>query len=113
MSCNKIQIMKNSDSIDIKQSSKNLQVFQTIQKISVCAQNPISNFIAFYFLAIQDQTVFTLPAIALSCQLCAINGTSQSQAKTPTPDFIITDNILTLSEGVDEGDTVFGVIQIV
>ncbi len=130
MSCNDITVIKNEQPImlsqatdaievlidgniiELSQASDDINVIQTLEVIYVCAQNPIANFIPFFFIAIQDQTTFTLPAVALSCQLCAINGTSQSQAKTPTPDFVITENILTLSQGVDEGDTVFGVIQI-
>lgn len=130
MSCNVIVLMQEDQPINLTQSGNGLELnispevvnliqstepitlIQQLEVIQVCAQNPVAQFIPFYFSAVQDQTVFTLPAVALSCQLCAINGTSQSQAKTPTPDFTITDNILTLSEGVDLGDLVFGVIQI-
>ena len=130
MSCGKLQILQNPDSVqintvpnvidinqapdsvEIKTCPMNALIIQEVTMIKVCALNPINNFLPFYFEATQGQTVFMLPAVALSCQLCAINGTAQSQAKTPTPDFTINENILTLSEGVDEGDTVFGVIQI-
>lgn len=103
MSCNGITIIQNNQPI---------QIIQRIQEINVCAQNPVAQFIPFFVTAtIQGQTIFNLPAIALSIWV-AINGTEQSQAKTPTPDFTVSENVLTLSSGVDIGDTVFGMIQI-
>lgn len=92
-------------------SCNNIQIIQRIQEITVCAQNPVAQFLPFWFEAIQGQTVFVLPAVALSSWV-AINGTEQSSAKTPTPDYTISEDILTLSDGVDAGDTVFGMIQI-
>lgn len=112
MSCNDVMIIQSSDEIKIKQESQSIQVQPLIEVIEVCAQNPVAQFLPYFFIATQGQTVFTLPAIALSVPLCAINGTAQAQVKTPVPDFIITENILTLSSGVDDGDTVFGVIQV-
>lgn len=93
-------------------SCNDITILQTIQEINVCAQNPIAQFVPYYFVATANQTVFTLSAVALSVPLCAINGVAQSQAKTPTPDFTINENVLTLSSGVDAGDLVFGVIQV-
>ena len=112
MSCNGITLIQNDKPIVIQQAPEAITLIQELEVIEVCAQNPVAQFLPFYFDAIQDQTVFTLPAIALSVPLCAINGTAQSQAKTPTPDFTVVDNVLTLSEGVDAGDLVFGVIQV-
>lgn len=103
MSCNGITVIQNNQPI---------QVIQRIQEINVCAQNPIAQFIPFFVTAtVNNQTIFTLPAVALSIWV-AINGTEQSQAKTPVADFSVSENILTLSQGVDSGDTVFGMIQV-
>lgn len=89
-----------------------ITIIQRIQEITVCAQNPISQFIPFFLTATEsNQTVFILPMVTLSIWV-AINGTEQSQARIPTPDFTVSENILTLSEGVDIGDVVFGMIQV-
>lgn len=128
--CNGINILQSPDIIDIKQCPENIninespssiyisqessdiKIIQVVETINVCANNPIfNNFIPFFFTATQDQISFTLPGISLAIWV-AINGTSQSQAKSPTPDFTVVGNILTLSDGVDEGDTVFGMMQI-
>jgi hypothetical protein len=92
-------------------SCEPLQIIQQIQEIKVCAQNPVSQFTPFFLTAtIEGQTAFTLPVIPLAIWV-AINGTEQSQAKTPTPDFTVAETTLTLSSGIDIGDTVFGMIQ--
>lgn len=131
MSCGDIQILQSPDSVKVKISPTeislnqspdsaslkicptNIQILQEVKMIKMCATNPVFNdFIPFFFTAKQGQSVFTLPNIALATWVF-INGIAQSQAKTPTPDFTINDNILTLSQGVDAGDIVFGMIQTV
>lgn len=99
------------DGITIIQDQNPITILQTVEVINMCASNPVSNFIPFWFSATQGQTVFTLPAISLAAWV-AINGTSQSSAKLPTADFTINENVLTLSSGMDAGDTVFGMIQV-
>lgn len=112
MSCDNIQIIQSSENINIIQSSDGINIIQSIQEINMCADSPIfNNFIPFFFTATQGQTVFNLPSIALATW-CNINGTAQSQSKIPTPDFTVSGNILTLSEGLDAGDIVFGMIQV-
>ena len=111
MSCQDITVIQDTQPIVVLQNSNAIQVMQVNEVIHMCAQNPVSQFLPFYFVATQGQTVFTLPAIALAAWV-AINGTEQSAAKTPTPDFTIDETTLTLSSGVDAGDTVFGMIQV-
>lgn len=112
MSCNGITIIQNSQAINVFQENKPIQINQIIEVIEVCAQNPIAQFLPFFLTATMDgQTVFTLPVLPLSIWV-AINGTEQSQAKTPVADFIVSERTLTLSEGIDNGDTVFGMIQV-
>lgn len=70
-----------------------------------------AKFMPFSFIATQDgQTDFTLPATPVNMMLVAINGATQNGAKTP-PDFTVSGTTLTLSDGVDAGDAVYGVIQ--
>lgn len=109
MSCSGITIIQDARPITIIQDASPVTVLQTIEVIQVCAQNPVAQFLPFYFVATQGQTTFTLPAIALSMILVAINGTSQSEAGG---DFTVNETVLTLDAGVDSGDLVFGVIQI-
>lgn len=70
-----------------------------------------ARFIPFSFIATSDgQTDFVLPVTPAAMMLVAINGTAQNGAKIP-PDFVFSGVNLTLSDGVDSGDYVYGVIQ--
>ncbi len=111
MSCSGITILQELNTLSICQP-KNITLIQQTEVIHVCATNPVSQFVPFYFEATQGQTEFTLPGVAIFVPLCAINGTAQSQAKTPVPDFTSDNDILTINGDLDEGDLVFGVIQI-
>lgn len=112
MSCDPIQILNNPNTIDLNICPVNIQIIPQIQVINVCAQNPIlNNFVPFFFTATENQNVFILPHISAASWIF-INGTAQSQSKTPTPDYSVSGNTLTLSQGVDAGDIVFGMIQI-
>ncbi len=111
MSCSGITLIQDDKPVNLG-ISESITLIQQIEEIQVCAQNPVTQFIPYYFVATAGQSVFILPAIALSIPLCAFNGIAQSQAKTPTPDFTVNETILTMAWGLDEGDLVFGVIQI-
>ncbi len=75
--------------------------------------NPMKNE-DFYFVAAEGQTQFTLARIYKDGGFFAlwINGTGQSKAKTPTPDFVVSGVTLTLSQGLDEGDVVYGFYEV-
>ncbi len=111
MSCNDLNLIQDDRPWIVVQSPTSISLIQQVEVINVCAQNPVTQFTPFYFVATAGQTEFTLPGIALAMPLCAVNGTAQAQAKTPTPDFSFTDNILTINGDLDDGDLVFGIIQ--
>lgn len=113
MSCQDIVVQQDNRPVIVQQPKDKIVVQQTVQNIRVCAQNPVSNFVPFFLTATVDgQVNFTLPFLPLSIWV-AINGTAQAQAKTPTPDFTINGLVLTFSDGLDQGDIVFGMIQVV
>lgn len=87
-----------------------------MESLAVIKQSPIikfnvfnfAKFNSFYFVATEDgQTEFTFDTPPVSVILLAINGAAQN-----VNDFTVEDRLLTLSEGVDAGDHVYGVIQI-
>lgn len=68
----------------------------------------MTKFTDFTFTATQGQKVFTLGTTPLKVISVFINGTAQNGKAS---DYTLSGKILTLSEGVDAGDKVFGVYQ--
>lgn len=64
-------------------------------------------FLPFSFVATAGQTLFTLTSTPKTVILLAINGATQRAA-----DYTVSGRNITLTEAVDEGDKVYGVIQI-
>jgi len=112
MSCGPIQVLQSPDSIDVKTSPSSIQLFQNTEVINVCAQNPVSNFLPYSFTATQaNQTVFgPLPAFPVSVITLAITGTLQNPDNDI--DYVVNELTITLNQGVNIGDTVYGIIQI-
>lgn len=112
MSCGPIQILQNPDSIDIKQCPTNIQIFQGVQMVNVCSQSRQAQFLPFSFTAtIPGQTQFgNLPAYPVSIVSLAITGTMQDPGGN-TPDYTVNGLVITLSSGVNVGDTVYGMMQ--
>lgn len=87
-----------------------------MESLAIIKQSPIikfnvfnfAKFSSFYFEATEnEQTVFTLPSTPVSIILLAINGIAQNEN-----DFTVVDRTLTLANGVDADDLVYGVMQI-
>lgn len=115
MSCGALQVLKNPDSIDVKQCPTSIQIFQGVQMIKVCAQNPVSQFQPYSFIATEDgQTIFgPLPQVPLAIITLAITGTLQDPGAN-VPDYSL-DNTglnIVLNEGVPAGNTVYGIYQV-
>lgn len=112
MSCGPIQILQNPDNIDIKQSPKNIQIFQGVQMVNVCSQSRPASLVPFSFTATEDgQTTFgPWPAIPVNVVTLAITGTLQDPAGT-VPDYTWNSGGVTLSQGVNAGNTIYGMIQ--
>lgn len=90
-----------------------IQPVYVVKRPSIVQFNVMNfaQFLPFSLTATQDgQTVFTLPLEPTNGVWLYINGTAQNGAKTP-PDFVVSGVNLTLSEGVDSGDKVYGLIQ--
>lgn len=69
----------------------------------------MQNFLPFTFTATQGQQVFgPLPGSPIAIWVF-ITGAAQNQA---AGDFTLNGNMLTLSQGVNLGDTIYGVVQI-
>lgn len=75
--------------------------------------NPaIMNYRQFYFEVgvtpgtVAGQRAFTLPSVASLMILVSVNGTSQNQLNG---DFTIVGNVLTLSQGLNLNDNLFGI----
>lgn len=113
MTCGKLQILQNPDNINIKQSPTNIQIFQGVNMVKVCAQNPVSQFLPYSFIATEDgQTVFgPLSSVPIAIITLAITGTLQDPAGN-VPDYIVNGFNLILSEGVAIGNTVYGMYQV-
>lgn len=115
MSCEQTQIIQNPDSVDIKQCPSNIQIFQSVEVVNVCAQNPVSQFQSYSFIAaIDGQTRFgPLPQVPLAIITLAITGTIQDPAGT-VPDYALdsTGLYINLSTGVASGNTVYGIYQV-
>lgn len=96
-------------------SCEPIQVIQQIQEITVCAQNPVSQFQPFSFTAtVDNQTEFgPLPQVPLAIVTLAITGTLQNPGAV-TPDYTLSEDglTITLSEGIPAGNTVFGMYQV-
>lgn len=92
-----------------------IQILQQIQEITVCAQNPISQFQPFSFTATTNgQTVFgPLPQIPLALITLAITGTLQDPG-TNSPDYSLDVSGLNiiLNSGIPLGNTVYGMYQV-
>ena len=67
-----------------------------------------TRFRKFDFTASQGQTEFTLVSLPITMIVVYINGVAQNEEGG---DFIMSNRTIILSEGVDEGDHVFGVYQ--
>ena len=107
-----IQVLKSPEVISVKQSSDSIKVLQGVQMINVYSSSRPANLMPFSFTATeQDQTVFgNLPAYPVNIVTLAITGTLQNPAAT-MPDFTWDGLVVTLSQGVNVGDTVYGMIQ--
>ncbi len=112
MSCGDMQILKNPDSVDVRQKSENIQILQGVQMVRVCSTSRPVNFLPFSFTATENgQTVFgDLPTVPVNIVTLAVTGTIQDPAGT-VPDYTWSGKVITLSFGVNLGDTVYGMIQ--
>jgi len=87
-----------------------IEVINRPQIVEVEVHGPSAvNFVPFYFVAEQDQVEFILALTPIAVILLAINGEEKIQADG---DFTVSGKNITLSEGVNAGDKVFGVYQI-
>ncbi len=107
-----VQIVQRLNTVQVR-GNQQVQIVKRQNIVRVVSQAIVSSeFVVrnYSFTAIQDQTVFTLPTPAKTggMQICVINGTQQNKAGG---DFTIVGDELTLSEGVDAGDTVYGLYQ--
>lgn len=112
MSCGNITVAKNSNTIIVAQPSP-ITLMKVTNVIRVCSQSRIPRFKPYSFTATeQGQTVFgNLPALPIAVITLAITGALQNPLAN-TPDFTVTGLQITLSQGVNIGDTIYGVIQI-
>lgn len=96
-------------------SCEPIQVIQQVQEITVCANNPISQFQPFSFTAIiNNQTIFgLLPQVPLAIISLYIMGIGQNPLNSPS-DYILdsTGLNIVLSEGIPSGQTIFGMYQV-
>ena len=113
MSCGNIQVLKNPDSIDVKQYPTNIQIVQGVQMVRVCSQSTVPSFQGYSFTAAVDgQAVFgPLPSSVVTIVTLAITGTMQDPAGN-TPDYTRSGLNIILSEGIAAGNTVYGMIQV-
>jgi hypothetical protein len=82
---------------------------QEVVEITVERRMYPINFRDFTFTATQGQTVFTLPSTPVDPMILVwINGVGQNMA---AGDYTVSGKTITLSEGVDAGDKIFGVYQ--
>lgn len=105
-----LQGSQKMNDITIVHRPRIIGVINRPQIIEVEVHGPSAvNFVPFYFVAEQDQVEFTLALTPIALILLAINGEEKIQADG---DFTVSKNKITLSEGINEGDRVFGVYQI-
>lgn len=104
-----IAVVNRPQVINITSTSQEIVVVNRPQTVNVKLTIPIANFTPFTFTATQGQTIFTLTTTPLAVTSLYINGAGQNQAGG---DFSVSGLNITLSQGVNSGDTVYGVIQI-
>lgn len=89
-------------------SAQPVKIIRTTNTVRVLmARSMKLQFVPFTFTATDGQTEFTLPSTPYGDGLfiCSINGSPQDQEGG---DFSVATNILTLAEGVDLNDKVYG-----
>jgi len=88
---------------------QSLTIKQKVASITVYAQEPImTRFTPFDFTATSGQDEFVLDTIPVQVVGLYINGTAQNEE---AGDFTVSGKTITLSDGVDSGDHVFGIYQ--
>ena len=104
-----ITVMEEEINPTIELGFPTVVVEQVSVPITIKANFSVQNMIPFTFTAIQGQKVFSpLPGTPLSIWVF-ITGAGQNQA---AGDFTVSGNVLTLSQGVNAGDTVYGLVQL-
>ena len=92
----------------IKSCTRPIKIIRTSKIVKVVSPKPAPlNIVPFTFTATAGQTAFTLPSTPVvgGIFIVSINAGPQDQAGG---DFTIATNILTLAEGVDLNDKVYG-----
>ena len=108
---NQITVVQEKLNITVTPNPLNITVQQNpgFPQVTIIGNFSMQNFIPFTFTATQGQTVFKfLPGTPLAIWVF-ITGAGQNQA---AGDFSVNGNVLTLSQGVNAGDTVYGVVQL-
>lgn len=88
-----------------------IRIIKDYKTIRIITPKPTPLNVEFFtFTATAGQTVFTLPSTPFSGGLfvMSINGSPQDKAGG---DFTVVTNILTLDQGVDLNDTVYGLYE--
>lgn len=112
MNCGNVQILESPDSVIVNQSASNIQIFQGLEVIEVCAQSLTPKFLPYSFTAAEDnQTVFgPLDSLPVAVITLAITGTLQNP--DDEIDYTIDGLNIVLNQGVAIGNTVYGMIQV-
>lgn len=101
--------MQEQNIITVEIGLPTVVIAQELNPITIIGNFSMQNFIPFTFTAIQGQKIFSpLPGTPLAIWVF-ITGSGQNQAGG---DFTVSGNVLTLSQGVNAGDTVYGLVQL-
>ena len=97
----------------VRQTSRPATVIRHPNLVRVTAQVPILHkqiFTPFSFVALQGQSIFTLPSYALANGMVflSINGTMQDPV---AGDYSINGNALIIGAALDAGDHVYGMYE--
>lgn len=79
------------------------------QIVEFTIQNTPQRFVNFTFTAIDGQTEFDLGVQPIAVIILGINGAVQNAA---AGDFTLSGTVITLSQGVDADDVVYGIYQL-
>ena len=103
-----VTLVQRLNQINITQGP-GITIQQKAVAVTVYAEQILmTKFKKFTFTATEGQTAFSLETTPISMIAVFINGTSQNEE---ADDFSVSGKVLTLNEGVNSGDKVFGVYQ--
>jgi len=109
-----ITVMQEQIPVTVEQGFPTVVVEQVSVPITINGNFSVQNMIPFSFPGpgqpplVAGTKVFTLPGTPLSIWVF-ITGSAQNQE---LGDFTVSGNVLTLSQGVNVGDTVYGLVQL-